>query len=116
MNRKRQIDQSGVLNKSRRSPCVNPQTSTKRLKVTDIPRLKLKKMMRESELFPTTIHLLDNLDIPQRPRSHTIYFGPKSGYKCHCGKEFGSIRHLSIHRENRHSHLMNKMMNWMKNE
>ena len=54
-----------------------------------------------NELFPTTIHIIDHK--VQRQRSHTVYFGPKSGYKCHsCSNEYANIRHLNTHIRNRH--------------
>ena len=70
----------------------------------------------DSELFPLTKHQLKDCDFPARTKSNTLYFGPKSGYKCSlCGNEYYNIRHLNTHMNHKHN-LMQKMMNWIRQE
>ena len=61
-------------------------------------------MIDHPELFPSTICSNASIEVPQRARSQTLYFGPKSGYKCvHCEKEYYNIRHLNTHVRNNHN-------------
>ena len=76
--------------------------------------------MIDTELFPLTLHCMEVEDgagdiqvPPVRPKNQTIYFGPKSGYRCHsCGSEYYNIRHLNTHVQKTHNFIQ-KMLDWV---